>query len=477
MSAASPPLAALPVFLTAYDPAEMPGGSVDPLGFTAGYLALADAILPGMTAAAAQATYFPMLCAGLFIAEEHVGSRGLSAAAARKGRIDVALRFERLWALACALQGGDASNTQLAADDEDDENAAESKVVGVRGIRYVQREVERLTRGNSRETGTEFALLAHQYRYGAFGIYGGVAEALRLLDKSTFKLTPGFGEAIGGSFLELTSDRAERRELTRGSLDPAATVRVSALRSWGAKAYAGVPLAGDARKLLFEAFVHDPARERMLGLLERVASEGLDEWSDRALLERCAEHMARSGEPRLLSALQTAVAYDGFLRAFTLVFERVLWLCRTTNDAAATTSVFADSMIQDTCRALPRSAAELLAAADGLFSLADRALLTRGRGILEVAQQLAPAGEDVPAIVRSVLRRHSKIQTAKVERGRPKQAWVQERGSELVLTNSGVGEHLSEPTDPNTLRAPDWRFSAALSFLQAVGGLEQRRAA
>jgi hypothetical protein len=27
----------LPVFLTAYDPAEFPGGTVDPLGFTAGY--------------------------------------------------------------------------------------------------------------------------------------------------------------------------------------------------------------------------------------------------------------------------------------------------------------------------------------------------------------------------------------------------------------------------------------------------------
>ena len=49
--------APLPVFLTAYDPAELPGGTVDPLGFTAGYLVLADLLFPGMTAAAAQATY------------------------------------------------------------------------------------------------------------------------------------------------------------------------------------------------------------------------------------------------------------------------------------------------------------------------------------------------------------------------------------------------------------------------------------
>ncbi len=40
--------APLPVFLSAYDPAELPGGTLDPLGFTAGYLALADGLFPGM---------------------------------------------------------------------------------------------------------------------------------------------------------------------------------------------------------------------------------------------------------------------------------------------------------------------------------------------------------------------------------------------------------------------------------------------
>lgn len=38
-----------PIFLTAYDPSDLPGGSLDPLGFERGYLCLADKILPGLT--------------------------------------------------------------------------------------------------------------------------------------------------------------------------------------------------------------------------------------------------------------------------------------------------------------------------------------------------------------------------------------------------------------------------------------------
>jgi len=36
-------------FLTAFDPSDLPGTSIDPLGFERGYLFLADKILPGLT--------------------------------------------------------------------------------------------------------------------------------------------------------------------------------------------------------------------------------------------------------------------------------------------------------------------------------------------------------------------------------------------------------------------------------------------
>jgi hypothetical protein len=55
-------------FLTAYDPSDLPGGSVDPLGFERGYLFLADKILPGLTNAADRPRYFAILCAGASLA-------------------------------------------------------------------------------------------------------------------------------------------------------------------------------------------------------------------------------------------------------------------------------------------------------------------------------------------------------------------------------------------------------------------------
>lgn len=47
----------LDFFLTAYDPSDLPGGSLDPLGFERGYLFLADKILPGLTNVANRPRY------------------------------------------------------------------------------------------------------------------------------------------------------------------------------------------------------------------------------------------------------------------------------------------------------------------------------------------------------------------------------------------------------------------------------------
>ncbi len=55
-------------FLTAYDPSDLPGTSVDPLGFERGYLFLADKILPGLTNVASQPRYFALLCTGVHLA-------------------------------------------------------------------------------------------------------------------------------------------------------------------------------------------------------------------------------------------------------------------------------------------------------------------------------------------------------------------------------------------------------------------------
>ena len=68
-------------FLTAYDPVDLPGTSIDPLGFERRYLFLADKILPGLTNVANRPRYFSALCAGAYLAGDlftipHEPSRG-----------------------------------------------------------------------------------------------------------------------------------------------------------------------------------------------------------------------------------------------------------------------------------------------------------------------------------------------------------------------------------------------------------------
>ena len=409
-----------------------------------------------------------MLCAGLAIADAHGGLEGLSASAARKRRIDVGLRLERLWALASALQAPE-EEADAAIEEE-----STSKVSGLRGITYVAREVERLARSGATETGSEFALLAQQYRYGVFGIYGGVAEQLHLLDKSTFAPTPGFGSALGLGFLDTTTDGGQRKELVRACLEKTGTVRLSTLRAWGSRAHPGARLRGEARKVLGEASVLDPARDRSLALVERVAAEWLVSGSG-SLFEACVDRAGESDDPRLVAFLEAARAYDGFLRAFTLIFERSLWLCRRMNDAEQLANVFSDPVIEAACGQVRELAAVLLAAAERLFGLGERALLSRGRGILDVTQRVQ-ALRDEPSIVRVVLERHTLIQRGKVEQGRPKQAWIEERGAELALTSTRIGTRSGEPRSADDVRGPDWRFGAALSLLAVTGRLAPQEA-
>ena len=53
------------VFWAPYDPLDLASGSLDPLGFGRGYLALADRFLPGFTTVTSFPRYVSMLCAAI----------------------------------------------------------------------------------------------------------------------------------------------------------------------------------------------------------------------------------------------------------------------------------------------------------------------------------------------------------------------------------------------------------------------------
>src|SRR5713101_481805 len=59
-------------FLTAWDPSDLPGGSVDPLGFDRGYGCLTDKLLPGLTNVAHLPRYFGLICAGALLGPDTI---------------------------------------------------------------------------------------------------------------------------------------------------------------------------------------------------------------------------------------------------------------------------------------------------------------------------------------------------------------------------------------------------------------------
>src|SRR5208337_1623277 len=87
-------------FLTAYDPSDLPGTSIDPLGFERGYLFLADKILPGLTNAASHPRYLSLICAGIHLRGDLPNATPQEVILKRRETI---LRLERFWALANVL--------------------------------------------------------------------------------------------------------------------------------------------------------------------------------------------------------------------------------------------------------------------------------------------------------------------------------------------------------------------------------------
>ncbi len=107
-------------FLTSYDPSDLPGGSIDPLGFDRAYNHLANCFLPGLTNVASVPRYFSVLCTGILLAN-------VSAAATPREKLKIRLesvqRLERFWGVANVLASVDDSDMALG---------------GLRGVRYAR---------------------------------------------------------------------------------------------------------------------------------------------------------------------------------------------------------------------------------------------------------------------------------------------------------------------------------------------------
>ncbi|MHB8993696.1 MAG: hypothetical protein ACYC63_00430 [Armatimonadota bacterium] len=433
----------LNIFLTAFDPSDLPGGSIDPLGFERGYLQLADTILPGMTNVASCPRYFGVLCAGVLLAQVPDSDNITVRKRVRQGQV---LRFERLWVLANVL----AFRGQ-----------GEAALSGLRGVTYAVAHADRLHQRGETRTPCDFRLLIRQVPYGAFGIYGAVADTCHLLHRSTYDLTPGLGEPLAQAFLDETkAPRVVRRAVVSGE-----SVRLADLQDWGRGAYLWGGVGPRERRCLSELLHADGTRSRFCELACLYpAREGETELGR---LQRMAQGLrGQPNEQDLRAKIRAILDYERCYRLVQLALERLLWLARQTGPAGVTRveELAGDPVLALVRQDLPGAVTRLgrTCPGEGVGSLA---------GVSEVTPFLteAAAGADAEHLARVVLERHRHVQAGKFDGGQRKLPWLQFLDGQLSLTVGRVGGLAGEATSPDRIAAHPYRLQAADNWSRAAG--------
>ena len=441
-----------PVFLTAYDPSDLPGGSLDPLGFDRGYLLLADKILPGLTNVAARPRYFSILCAGAFLAE--VGVADPPRVQYQK-RLEYVLRFERFWALANVLASQDGADEALSSS-------------GIRGVTYASAKAGTLIRNGSDRTDSDFQLLSRQVPYGVVGIYGAVAEGMRFIDRKTLTLTPDLGERLGEEFLEQTLTPRMLINAVKNGTD----VAISKLAEWGARAHIAEKPVPIERRCFTEALHCNPVRSRMARVL---SAHPFVDGNDPELyrLSRLLPDLANQTEHRdLYEAVTAILAYEDAYRLAMLGFERLLWLCRYRSSPSAAikaADMAGDTVLCRVCSELPASVQRLSHALDSATTDLFRQDIHRLQDVRQFLERAAAACGASEMLSVEVMERHSDVQRGKFDNGRRKMPWLEIAAGRISLTMTRVGGLDREATSPAQITPHPYRLASADALNAASG--------
>jgi hypothetical protein len=326
-------------FLTAYDPSDLPGTSIDPLGFERGYLFLADKILPGLTNVASRPRYFALICTGIYLSGDtpEANQRELI-----RQRQETILRLERFWALANVLARPDQSG-------------------GVRGVTYAKKAWQELQRSGAARTTANYRLLSRQPQYGAIGMYANVADGMRFLSRDDFTLTPGLGEVAAEAFRDETEMPATLRRAVLDDTD----VAVSTLAAWGERAHVDGEVKPNEAKCLFDALHSNPVRSSMADLLNRHPWKSEND-TELARLDRITRTLQKTAQqPALREAIECILAFESCYRLASLALERLLWLCRCHSAGFITLlELNGDSVLQSVRENLPAQVRRFLNSLD-----------------------------------------------------------------------------------------------------------------
>ena len=441
------------LFLTAYDPSDLPGGSVDPMGFERGYLFLADKILPGLTNTGSRPRYFSVLCAGSNLAP--VDDTNTPQSQYRE-RLECVLRLERFWALANVLA------SQSNRNDED-------TLSGLRGVQYARARAELLTEGEQKSSDANFRMLARQAPYGAIGIYGSVADGMRLLERKTLMLTPDLGERLADAFIQESAlPKSLRKAVCEDGPVPLAT-----LAAWGERAHVNhLPIqGGEEAACLREALHRNSIRSRMADVLAKHPSEDGEKELNR--LRRIANTLAGDTQHAdFCEAITVILFYEECYRLAQLGLERLLWLC----GVLPASSIVADDLKNDPVMKLisdqlPGTVDRLRHALESGKTdnfCRDLCQLHDTRQFLE---QGAAAAGDVWSLAQTVISRHTDIQRGKFDQGRRKMPWLELNDGRISLTTTRVGGLHVEATRPDRITPHPYRLDSADALNAAAGEL------
>jgi len=441
------------LFLTAYDPSDLPGGSIDPLGFERGYLFLADKILPGMTNVASCPRYFGMLCAASLLSgvggeEAHRNQR--------TKRVESILRLERLWALANVLA-----------------KAKDGNLSGLRGVTYAQRQAERLNENGHTKTSCDYKLLVRQAPYGAVGIYGAVSEYCKLLYRKTYELTPGLGAVLAECFIEETGLPKQIKK----AVVEAGEVSVSVLAEWGERAYLWGKSGTGERACIADMIDGVDIRSRFALLATK--NQPLENETEIQRLGRMTVAIKGSDDNHdIWESLQAIMGYESCYRLAQLAFERLLFLCRKRSGPGGSFKI--SDLTED--KVFLNILAQLPVAVGSFCQTLEKAETAHFRQeteerLADVRQFLvdaATAGTSSSNLCEIILNRHRDVQHGKFDHGRRKMPWIQMNDGKVSLTMTRVGGLDREATEPEDITPHFYRLEAADNWMRAAGRYEDR---
>lgn len=430
-------------FLTAYDPTDLPGGSVDPLGFDRGYELLADKILPGLTNVANRPRYLSAYCAAIVILDEDAELSG-SERDVRAQKRDRILQLERLWTLSCGL-ASEAEPERLPGS-------------GIRGLRYVQAYLRRIRSGSD----GDFRLLSSQARYGMLAIYGSLADKLRLASNDDYQLTEP-GRKLGEAFLRETDIPAA----IRSAVVKPKSIPVDVLAGWGRRAHVNAPYGAVERATLVDVLQQDPTRRRMcehFRALPRGSEESELHWFGRML-----PAIEASTDRDLAEALRAILAYETAFGALLAAFQRVLRFCQAPPFQYELAHAASDAPLMRLHASMPEVHAEL----DRAFSEVQSARFQEGldrAGDVRRFVAAATAMKSAPDFVAAVLQRHREVLAARLSGGRPKMPWVEIVGGLAKATLASAQEIRNDVESEDQIPPHPYRTWAAERFFSAPGG-------